>query len=75
MVKKRNGSELHKTIEGLVRKYHPFQIQKALARHYGVLLEHAGSGEEGEYWLKVYKSSANLASGMEKWLDEMEEEE
>lgn len=68
------NDKLTGTINKLVKKYHPYEIQRELAKQYDMMLRYVGSGGEEEYWIKISKSSRNLASGMEKWLDELIEE-
>ena len=54
----------------------PHFILQALAKEYQSYprASKAGSAEQ-EFWVKVSKSTANLASGMEKWADEWQDEE
>lgn len=54
----------------------PHFILGALAKEYRGYprASEPGSAEE-EFWVKVSKSTANLASGMEKWANEWQEEE
>jgi len=67
----RDGS----AIVGIARKVWPHAILKALAKEYKSYPRHARNRAEFEFWDKVSKSTANLASGMEKWMDEFGEDD
>lgn len=54
----------------------PHFILQALAKEYRSYPRAARAGSaEQEFWVKVSKSTANLASGMSKWVDEWQDEE
>ncbi len=58
------------------RKTLPHFILQALAKEYRSYPRAARAGSaEQEFWVKVSKSTANLGSGMEKWVDEWQSEE
>lgn len=60
----------------LLRSVAPHTILGIMSREYGAYMRKSRSDAEHEFWLKATRSSGNLASGMEKWLDEwMDEDE
>lgn len=63
------------TLVQLCREFSPDSLLKVMAKEYKKYPSLSRSEAEHEYWIKVSRSSANLASGMEKWLNEMIDEE
>lgn len=59
----------------LTRKFFPNQIQAALGQLYEEYAVASKTEGEYEYWYKCSRASQNLSQGMEKWLDECEDEE
>jgi len=59
----------------LAREYLPSQILETLAREYRGYPRRSSTGAEQEFWIKVSRSTANLASGMDKWVEEWLDEE
>ena len=57
------------------RKAMPHVILQALAKEYKSYIHKSRSTAEEEFWIKCSRASANLGSGMEKWLDEMLDED
>lgn len=53
------------------QKVMPHVILQALAKEYKTYINKSRSNAEEEFWIKCSRASANLGSGMEKWLDEM----
>jgi len=76
-MKKRRTSQNLKlsTIHELARKFTPGAILKTLAKEYKKYPRKSKTDAEYEFWIKVSRSTANLASGMEKWVEEWLDEE
>jgi len=69
--KKINGSLL-----AIIRQHAPHDVLAVIAKEYEVYTRKGvASGAEYDYWVKCARSTANLSSGMEKWLQEWIEEE
>jgi len=49
----------------------PHTILQALAKEYKSYIGKSRTEAEEEFWIKCSRASANLGSGMEKWLEEM----
>jgi len=62
-------------IEKLARKVPPDDILHALSVLYEEYSVGSDSEAEVEFWLKCSRATANLSSGMEKWMEEMKEEQ
>lgn len=56
------------------RKAMPHVILQALAKEYKSYIKKSRSRAEEWFWVKCSRATANLGSGMEKWLDEMLDE-
>jgi len=67
--------ELKRKLLPVVRSVAPHQILGIMAREYASYVRKSQSDAEHEFWVKVSRSSANLSSGMEKWLEEWIDEE
>lgn len=77
--KKKKGGRVQIDLSAVIKAARttlPHFILQALAREYRSYprASEAGSAEQ-EFWVKVSKSTANLGSGMEKWVNEWQEEE
>lgn len=77
MAKRKRKSERSRDASAIIaiaRKVWPHSILQALAKEYRNYPRHARNREEQDYWIKIAKSTANLGSGMEKWMEEMLDE-
>lgn len=68
-------SELRGKLLPLLKSAAPHIILGIMSREYGTYMRKSRSDAEHEFWLKATRSSGNLASGMEKWLDEWMDED
>lgn len=59
----------------LVRKHTPHAILQIMSKEYQSYLRRSRSDAEHEFWVKCSRATANLSSGMEKWLEEWIDEE
>ena len=66
--------QLYNSIAKLTKKFLPDDILYELSLAYENNSVNSGTEAEVEFWLKCSKATANLSSGMEKWLEEMKEE-
>jgi len=73
--KKFKRSEVEKKIAELARTVSPHTILRALNKEYKKYPKLSKSEAEYEFWIKCERSTGNLSSGMEKWLEEMIDEE
>lgn len=75
--KKRLASrdEVEKVIRKVVETATPHTILGAINKIYKKYPSLSRSAAEQEFWIKCERSTGNLASGMEKWLEEMIDEE
>lgn len=67
-------AQLIRICKRLVRKFSPDTIQSELGRVYEEYAALSQTEAEVEFWMKCYRASYNLASGMNKWGHEMVEE-
>lgn len=74
MAKRTQQQKLSRIINRLTRKFPPDDILHELSVVYDEYSAGAGSEAEVELWLKCSRATANLSSGMEKWMGEMAEE-
>ena len=75
MAKRDKHVKLKSKVVELARKAAPHQILSLLANEYKSYPRRSRNSAEEEFWVKVSRSTANLASGMEKWLEEWIDEE
>ena len=73
--RKTKQSEVDRKIAELARTVSPHTILRALNKEYKKYPRLSKSEAEYEFWVKCERSTANLSSGMEKWLEEMIDEE
>jgi hypothetical protein len=75
--RKRKSSKKPKllALKTLARHYLPGTLLKVLAKEYKKYPGKSHTDAEHEFWIKVSRSTANLASGMEKWVGEWVDEE
>ena len=74
MAKRKSQKELRKEIEQLTKAYWPSEILSELAVLYRKNQKRT-NGEENDFWFKCSRACDNLSSGMEKWFDDMDEED
>lgn len=67
--------ELKKQLLPLVRRVAPNHILEIMSQEYEKYIRASRSDAEQEFWIKAARSTANLASGMEKWVEEWIDEE
>jgi len=72
---KAKKSEVEKTIARLAQTATPHMILGALNKEYRKYPKLSGTQAEYEFWVKCERSTGNLSSGMEKWLEEMLDED
>ena len=75
MAKKTQQQKLQSIVNRLARKFRPDEILHELSVIYEEYSIASPTEAEVEFWLKCGRATGNLSSGMEKWLDEMVEEE
>ena len=73
--RKTKRSDIERKVAELARTVSPHIILRALNKEYRKYPKLSKSDAEYEFWVKCERSTANLSSGMEKWLEEMIEEE
>ena len=76
--KRKNGeATARREVYKLAHQYAPHVILKALSRAYdNVLRGHRFSSQaQADFFIKCRQSTANLGSGMEKWLEQVWDEE
>ena len=73
--KKSHSKSLQSSMNSLVRKFRPDEILHELSVVYEEYSIASETEAEVEFWLKCGRATGNLSSGMEKWLDEMVEDE
>ena len=69
------SQKLQSVLSRLAKKCKPDDILHELAVTYEEYSINASNEAEVEFWLKCGKACKNLSSGMEKWWDEMVEEQ
>lgn len=74
-VRKSKSGQVEKTMAELAKIASPHTILGALNKEYKKYPKLSKSDAEYEFWVKCERSTANLSSGMEKWLEEMVDEE
>lgn len=62
-------------LKTLARKYSPATLLQVLAKEYAKYPAKSRTDAEHEFWVKVSRSTANLSSGMTKWVEEWLDEE
>lgn len=75
MTKKSHSKTLQSSMNRLARKFRPDEILHELSVIYEEYSIASTTEAEVEFWLKCGRATGNLSSGMEKWLDEMIEEQ
>lgn len=70
-----SNEELKRKLLPLVREVVPHHILGMMSKEYSTYLRKSRSDAEHEFWIKISRSTANLASGMEKWLEEWLDED
>lgn len=73
--KKRSRGTKLLVLKTLARKYMPSTLLHVLAKEYAKYPSKSRTDAEYEFWVKVSRSTANLSSGMEKWVEEWLEDE
>lgn len=73
--KKRSRSPKLLALKSLARKYSPATILQVLSKEYAKYPAKSRTDAEHEFWIKVSRSTANLSSGMTKWVEEWIDEE
>lgn len=73
--KKSQQQKLQSIVNRLARKFRPDEILHELSVIYEEYSIASDTETEVDFWLKCGRATGNLSSGMEKWLDEMVEEE
>ena len=67
--------ELKRVLLPLVQRVAPNHILEIMSQEYGKYVRMSKSGAEQDFWIKAERSTANLSSGMEKWIEEWIDEE
>lgn len=75
MARKSQQKQLQKIMNTLSRKYKPDDILYELSVLYEEFSVAGETEADVEFWLKCSKATANLSSGMEKWFDELVDEQ
>jgi len=73
--KKRSRGPKLLALKSIARKYSPATILQVLAKEYAKYPSKSRTDAEHEFWVKVSRSTANLSSGMTKWVEEWIDEE
>lgn len=73
--RKHKRSKDASAVVAIARKAMPHDILQALANEYKRYPRRSQTDGQYEFWIKVAKSTANLASGMAKWAEEMYDED
>lgn len=75
MVKKTHQQKLKSIVGRLAHKFRPDEILHELSVVYEEYSVASDTEAEVEFWLKLSRAHRNLASGANKWLYEMVEEQ
>jgi hypothetical protein len=75
MIKKPQIAKLQSIMNRLSRNFRPDEILHELSVVYEEYAIVSPTEAEAAFWLKCGRATGNLASGMDKWLDEMVEEQ
>lgn len=67
--------ELKRVLLPLVQRVAPNHILEIMSNEYGKYVRVSKSSAEQDFWIKAERSTANLSSGMEKWIEEWIDEE
>jgi len=73
--KRKSVEKIKSKLLPIIRSTAPHIILNVLSREYSSYVTRRQSDAEHEFWIKVSRSTANLGSGMEKWLEEWLDEE